>query len=306
MINNFLRKYKQRDFFTKNERDSIILSFYDKLPISNKYLKSTVKCCFYITYYYNFLAYKKFNLQSIEPLLEKKEFVINGKRYIIENECAEFLYIKNKNFKEDLWALYMLGLMKLTPVGTFNETIDQFKEIFPMSKWNKMLDKQARDIGDTQEITYVLQSPIKYIDTSKKIETLQELLSDMPNGKPVLIDIWASWCAPCIKSFQYNKQLDTFLIANNIERLYLSLDYKGGKQNWKSTIEKYALGGYHLMPENALIEDIKKNCNAPIADGLVIPRYMLITKDKKIALNNAMEPANIHILKEQIFKYILH
>lgn len=306
VINKFLYNYKQREVFTKAERDKIINYFYIRQPVTNVFSKSAYNSYFYRLHYYNFLAYKKYNLQSIEPLYKKRDYIIHGKKYSIDMECYQFAFIEDKKIREDLWACFMLDLMRMGPPGVFDETITQFKEIFPNSKWSKVLDKQVTDIKQVATINYVLQSPIIYIDSTKANETLEIVLNNLPKNNPVFLDLWASWCAPCIKAFQYNKQLDTFLIANNIERLYISLDFQGSEQKWHSAIDKYALGGYHILANEKLITDIKQVCGIAKDGGISIPRYLLITKDKKIALNDAMTPANIHILLEEIEKYLLN
>ena len=304
VIKNFLFNYKQREIFTKVERDKIINSFYIKQPLINGYSKSVYNSFFYWLHYYNFLAYKKYNLQSVEPLSKEGDFVFHNKKYHIANECSQFCYIEDEKIREDLWALFMLHVIHMAPPGVFDETIAQFKEIFPNSKWIKILDKQVLDSKKVRKIEYVLQSPIVYIDSVKANETLDMILKELPINKAVFIDVWASWCGPCLNAFQYNRQLDTFLKANNIERLYISLDNQGSEKKWHAAINKYALGGYHILANENLITDIKQICGIPKDDGITIPRYMLITKDKKIALNNAMSPANIHILIEEIKKYL--
>ncbi len=100
--------------------------------------------------------------------------------------------------------------------------------------------------------------------------------------------------------------MDTYLLANNIERLYVSLDYKGTEKKWISAINKYALGGYHILANDSLILNIKQTCDIMVNEGIAIPRYMLIDKDKQIVLNDAMTPENFNVLKEQIIQYLLN
>jgi thiol-disulfide isomerase/thioredoxin len=295
-----LYNYKERDIYTKRERDSIVKQLYSKLPISNSFINSAYDSYLYLVQYYNFLNYKKYNLNSIEELFDSKRFVVNGKKYFVENECSQFFYIKNAKIRADLWALFMLNLMPMYELGKFDHTIAQFKKIYPNSKWNKILEIQAGRLLKTTNNKYTLQSPIIYIDSSDNINTLKELLNQLPAGRAIFLDLWASWCGPCLKAFQANIDLDTFLLTNKILRLYVSLDYPENTQGWIKTIKKYALGGYHILPKKSVIDDIKAICNLGQSDPVSIPRYMLISKDKRVVINNAISPLNLRLLKQQI------
>jgi len=305
VINKFLFNYKQREVFTKKERDSIVSSFYTKQPVSDPAVKSTYNSFFYVQNYYLFEIYKGLNIESFEPMFEERTSIVDGKEYVIGNECGKFLYIKDKQQREYLWAMYMLIVMRMVEPGSFNETIRQFKDIFPNSKWIEMLDNQVADIKPRLKVNYIFQSPIKYIDSTKSIHSVIALMNELPEGKPIFLDLWATWCAPCIESFRYNKELDSFLVSNNVERLYISLDFKASDLKWRSAIEQYALGGFHIIAGEKLADELKTICGIKKEDGFRIPRYMLISKDKKIVLTDAISPANTRLLMEQIKKLLL-
>lgn len=300
VIEKLLGNYKRKEVFTKQERNNIMSYFYSKHPVSHKYSKSIFNSYFYILQYYNFLAYKKLNLESTESLMENAYHLINGKEIRISNFCGQFVYIENKKVQEDLWANYLLLMLPSGSPEPIEESIAQFKDIFPESKWNSIIAKLYKDIKHHGNIEYSLQSPIHYIDSSKNIETLNSLLVEMPENRPVFVDLWAIWCGPCIVTFQFNKQLDTFLLNNNIERLYISLDAKENKKNWEKAIDKYALGGYHVIATQPLIQDIRRVYLIPENGSISIPRYMLISKNKKIIKTELISPVNINELENEI------
>jgi thiol-disulfide isomerase/thioredoxin len=99
-------------------------------------------------------------------------------------------------------------------------------------------------------------------------------------GKPLVIEIWASWCGDCIKAMPKIKQLQ----ANNpkVSFLFISMDKTVDK--WKSGIIKHDLDGEHYMANDQM-----KGVFANAIDLDWIPRYIIVDKNGKIALYRAIE-----------------
>ena len=98
---------------------------------------------------------------------------------------------------------------------------------------------------------------IAFIEQADTINKLQNLLN-MFRGKPLLVDIWATTCPPCLREFEHYPKIYPYLETNNISILYISLDKERDEEHWKNTIKKYNLVGQHIRANQNLFNDIKK------------------------------------------------
>ncbi len=305
VVLSLLRESKKKNVISRETKDSIITALYKDQPPSDKRLKGLYGSYFYLYNFYGFLSYKKYKLSTTDELKSKKiNYSFKGHSYTIKEDFVPLIYIENERDKKDLWALYILLLFNYP--GKYDASIiAQYDSIFPHNKWRSLLVNKFKKSGIPQKIEYKLQSPIHFVDTNG-VATIKDLLNNLPENKPVFIDIWATWCGPCVSAFGFNQQLDSFLIKNNIERLYISLDGLPGKSKWKQAIERYALGGYHILASDKLREDIKQNIyHANGNEGIPIPRYLFFNNGK-ILVDDAFSPTEFEFLKKQILAVLNH
>ncbi|MDE1192979.1 MAG: TlpA disulfide reductase family protein [Arachidicoccus sp.] len=117
---------------------------------------------------------------------------------------------------------------------------------------------------------------VKYVfqDTIGKNVTFQEF-----KGKYILLDIWASWCYPCINEFPHFDSLKNELRDKNIVFVQLSCDQQAFR--WKGAVAMFKRKGiqWFLNGDKQFMIDLKVG---------YIPRYILI--DRKGVLMNAYMP----------------
>lgn len=119
----------------------------------------------------------------------------------------------------------------------------------------------------------------------------QVSLSDF-KGKVVYMDIWASWCAPCLMQMNKAKELkEHFKNNKDVVFLYVSID--GSEEKWKNTIQKKNLQGVHLLSRDGKESDITGKYNIQ-----AIPRFILIDKNGNVVDDNAKAPSNKGIIKD--------
>ena len=111
-------------------------------------------------------------------------------------------------------------------------------------------------------------------------------LSDY-KGKYVYIDVWATWCGPCIAEIPSLKALEHDYEGKNIEFVSISIDNKEAYENWRNMVADKALGGSQLMADNSFeskfVEDYAISA---------IPRFILLDPEGNIVSADAPRPSN--------------
>lgn len=131
---------------------------------------------------------------------------------------------------------------------------------------------------------------IEYIDAKLGNQSFPVMLKAF-RGKRILIDLWATWCGPCKKeALDYNDSLYSFLAANKIEMLFISIDNKKQEDDWKRDVEWFSMNGYHLLAEKYLIESFQTEIYG--LEPLSIPRYILVNENGDILSKHLTRPSD--------------
>ena len=117
--------------------------------------------------------------------------------------------------------------------------------------------------------------------------TFKEVIAQY-KGKKVLIDIWASWCADCIKGMPTIKRLQGEF--PEVVFLFLSVDKKNSA--WKKGIQRFQMEGVHYniptgMRHGAFVDFVNLSW---------IPRYMVVDEMGAISLFKATNSSDKSIL----------
>lgn len=110
-------------------------------------------------------------------------------------------------------------------------------------------------------------------------------------GKPVYLDIWATWCMPCRAQFPKAEELKKGFEGKDVIFLYVSTDTN--KSKWEKFVNTKKLSGVHLYADSHFntVFSKKYGINA-------IPRFMLIDKWGKIYSYDALRPGQFGIEEE--------
>lgn len=125
-------------------------------------------------------------------------------------------------------------------------------------------------------------------------------LADL-KGKYVYVDIWATWCGPCIKEIPSLKELDAKYTDKNIQFVSISIDdamrsgggdFEVAKNKWRTMVEEENLIGIQLFSDKNWQSDFVKEYNV---NG--IPRFILIDPDGNVVNANAPRPSSKKLIE---------
>lgn len=238
--------------------------------------------------YGSFKDYWEFNeVKKIELLTEVKtvlNLAVNG---IMRDE-----YMAHPNFRdmiltfgdERLKASGIFDAIRLTDfmmeydaMGAFvtqlqanglNSEIEQLSEAFIQGNHSEAYKEMVQMI--VAEYTS-LKSGEPAFDVVFEDVDKNEISLSAYKGKLIYVDLWATWCGPCIAELPAFEELVKDYAGKNIAFVPVSIDTD--LEKWKSFMKKNSMHGTELVINRVDLDDYKV---------ITIPRYLLIDQDFKI------------------------
>ncbi len=120
-------------------------------------------------------------------------------------------------------------------------------------------------------------------DTAGNTVALQDL-----KGKIVVVDVWATWCVPCVAEFPSLKQLEHDYGNKNVAFVGISMDSEKFRDYWKNFVAEKAPGSIQLFA----------GPNSPFSKMYRIggiPRFMIFDKTGKMLYGDAPRASSFEL-----------
>lgn len=126
-------------------------------------------------------------------------------------------------------------------------------------------------------------------------------------GSYLVIDLWATWCAPCIEEAPLYKQMAEKYKDKNVKFISISIDED--IDSWKSFIsnrkwdkDQYWFGNKKDDPFLSLAFS-EINIKDKTFVGITIPKYIIISPTGEILSNSGIRPSRPNF-EEELQKYL--
>lgn len=111
-------------------------------------------------------------------------------------------------------------------------------------------------------------------------------------GKYVYIDVWATWCGPCIREIPSLKKVEKQYHNKNIAFVSMSIDRAAAHNKWFEMVKDKELGGIQIIADKDWSSQFVKDY---AIEG--IPRFILLDPQGNIVSANAPRPSNPALIK---------
>jgi thiol-disulfide isomerase/thioredoxin len=233
--------------------------------------------------------------------LENENDFVSSKNYralvsAIFRSKSEELIIKD-SLKSDIAYLKTISAIKSEVIKnkllyddarygiTYTNNLEEYYLLFSKNSTNKKNNKKiTKDYNKLKSLAKGSPSPsfTDYEDNAGGTKSLEDL-----KGKYVYIDVWATWCGPCIAEIPSLKTIEKAFHGKNIQFLSISIDDDKDYDKWKKMILDKELGGMQLMADN--------NWESQFVEDFMIkgiPRFILVDPKGNILDANAPRPSD--------------
>ncbi|HNP17058.1 MAG TPA: TlpA disulfide reductase family protein [Fulvivirga sp.] len=267
-------KYATNDTTFKVSEDYYV--FFDDLDRNNESLLSIPLYRYALDTYIDY----KFDGFDFDYKKDPIAKAFNHRMDIIGNEFS------NEKVKLELMAMQADRYLSRVDASSAEQALDKIKAMDTDKKYIADLEEKW---GLLKKVAVGQPVPnLQFVNTSGDSLSLADL-----KGKMVYIDVWATWCGPCLAELPSLEKLQVELKDREVTFMSVSID--DTMDPWKKMVEKKEMKGIQVYSPGAWKSDI---ITSFVING--IPRFILIDKNGIILDNDASRPSGD--IKEVILK----
>jgi len=136
-----------------------------------------------------------------------------------------------------------------------------------------------------------------HMGTHDNIEDLLSSIKSKYKGKAVILDLWGTFCRPCLSDFKNSPAKKAALKELDVHMVYLCAGQTSNPNQWKKVVNRDILIGDHIYLDRALTQAYRDKFNIKN-----FPNYILIDKngEYKTRIISAVADINIETFKAHL------
>ena len=255
-------------YFAQVDTFKVSANFYDfinKLDLNNPKLIDLKDYREFLTTYL---------VKNVEKVLENDSTLEDNITFMKEAQKIS----SNKEIQSYAMFDHLFKALKYNGIEDIDESLKFFKESCKNEEYNSKLDELFAKWNKIAKGN--IATNFTYTDTSEVMISLNDF-----KGKYVYIDVWATWCRPCMEEVPHMSALIDEFKGKNIVFMGVSVDELKDKAKLKEVVNKKGLKGIQLYAGGW------KTTIAEAYNISSIPRFILIDREGKIINATAERPS---------------
>lgn len=256
-----------------------LLKLLDEINYNDPNFVETKACIWFYITYINQLKYRQLIYEKFLPESANDSAFWFSRCYLLSKK------ILNKKAHESYVMTSFFEFLTPLTVGSLAPYYEHF--IQSCSQENRLIlensFKKYKKLSESHKISS--NSQIKKTDGG-----LKEILNDF-KGALLYVDLWASWCGPCVKEMPASKELQKKFKDKDVKFLFISIDED--EDCWKKAISLYEIPGIHYR--------LDKEKRSDLVDKLIskgVPHYLIVGRDGEIIDADAKRPSDPRLVTD--------
>lgn len=200
-----------------------------------------------------------------------------------------FLNYVPEKFQEFMIASFLINQASYDKQG-FDDLRTYFSTRYPKSIFNDRIKFDDHEISDkmllNKQDCYIYYELINgQLDVREvgriPLDNVKHFFKSIAKGKPLFVDVWATWCTPCLVELNQSSLVHDFLKKHGVAILYLSIDRKEAMRRWNLMIIESKLDGYHMDLSKEGQTCFNRFLKSPIT---TIPRFLIVDGDGNVVV----------------------
>ncbi len=183
----------------------------------------------------------------------------------------------NQEVKSILMHGFLSGYMTFISQGKFEKYLATFNKINTNAKNGAKLNA---DFDKWRQLAKGKPAPnFNYATVTEDTLSMDDFI-----GKYVYIDVWATWCGPCLQELPHLEKLQEEFKDKNVTFMSISID--NTPEPWKKMVEEKEMKGVQLYADGAWKSTLVKDY---MING--IPRFILVDRAGKLISASTERPS---------------
>lgn len=232
------------------------------------------------------------------------EYFSNGSKNLKSKYEVIQNTINNERVRSAFWAfdLYEESTKEKVDYDIIREYY-HFKELVNSTWLHKLAYTHIALIEDEYKVinTAITDEMVIYEEPM----AFQDML-DQFKGKVIYLDVWATWCGPCIEEMKprYKDPLFEFIKNKDVKVVYFSVDAESASEKWKKKAKDMRLNSFNIRFPDYRLTDAFNILGMDSGKPYTIPRYYIFNKQGELVNANAPRPSEGQKLYAELAKYL--